>query len=223
MNDQPVPSSILPPSAPRKSPTMLILVVVLGLGAALFATLAIVSFGQAHRAKADANATKLAAATAARTDQEAKDTIAARQSNESPFRSYLAPNEYGGFEIKFPKNWSSSIDEEASSTTQVALLINPDFIRRVNGTEGLMAARVTLSQRNLDANIKLYASQKPLSQSTVSVSGIRSTQFSGTFNDKRTQRIVLVPVRDKTIIFANEDKNYAREFDAILAQSKIVP
>jgi hypothetical protein len=218
MNDQPLPT--LPPRSNRLGPALMI---VLGVGAVGFAVLSIVEFGQAHSATTTLNAQKQSAAAVARADQKQLDEAAAVVAGESPFRSYTAPAEYGSFEIKFPKDWSSTVDEERTSSTQVLLVVNPNFVHRSNGQDALAAAKIALNQRTLADAIKLYSGQKTLTQSDVTVSGIKSVQFSGSFNDKRSTRVVIVPVRDKTIIFTNENQQYSHEFDAILAQSKIVP
>lgn len=227
MNDQPPvspqPTNLLPASAPRSGKLTLVFIIVLGLGALGFGLLAITGFSQAHRATATLEAAKQTAAEAARTDQTAKDAVAAQQTSESPFRAYNAPEEFGSFQINFPKTWSSSVDEERGSSNQVVLVLHPDLLRRSNGTDDLAATKVTLSQRSASDTAKLYTSQKAIIKSDITVSGIKAVQLSGTFSDKRTTRIVLVPVRDKTIIFTNEDKAYGREFDEIVAQCKIIP
>jgi hypothetical protein len=194
------------------------------LGTVVFGLLSIVAFGQAHTAQTTVNQQKTAAATAARDDQKKQDAVAAEIAGESPFRSYIAPLEYGSFEIKFPKNWSAQIDEERSSTTQVNLLLHPDFVRTQNGTPDLYATKVQLLQHELNEYTKQFDSVKTVKRADITVSNIKGVEFTGTkFPDKRDIRIVAVPIRDKTLIFVSEDAAYANEFNQILAQSKILP
>jgi len=70
---------------------------------------------------------------------------------------------------------------------------------------------------------KDFLSNKDLKKSDTTVSGIPAIQFTGKFTDKRTKRMIAVPIRDKTLVFTNEDPTYNSEFDLILAQSKINP
>jgi len=200
------------------------LIVVFALGAIGFGVAAIWAFGQANTAKSTLNQQKQAAADAAKAEQKAADEQAAIAAAESPFRSYKAPDEFGSFEIKFPKDWSASADEERSGSTQVALTLNPNFFHRANNVDDLVAAKVTLQQKTSDEFLKPYNNAKGITHTTVTVSGIASVQLAGsTFPDKRTSRMVVVPVRDKVIVFTNEASKYSHEFDQILAQSKIVP
>ena len=181
------------------------------------------AFTQAKTATTTLETQKKAAADAARSDQKKQDATAAEIAAESPFRSYVAPLEYGSFEIKFPKNWSGYVEQTRSGTTQVNLVLNPDFVRKDNNVEDLQATKVILMQRTLEEYLKPYTNVKGLDKADVTVAGIKSVQLSGKIPDRRSSRIVAVPVRDKTILFVNENSKYSREFDQILAQSKIVP
>jgi hypothetical protein len=206
-------------------PVLPILIGVLGLGALTFAVLTVVFYSQATTATKTLNTQKAAAAAKARADQQKADDAANTIANESPFRSYLAPVEYGSFEIKFPKDWSSSVDQEGSGT-QVDLIINPDFVRRTNGNNELSAAHIMLIERSSDQYMSGYTSlikTGKLKQANIAVAGQQGFDITGSFPDRRTTRQVIIPVRDKVLVFTNENGKYASEFNEILAQSKIVP
>jgi hypothetical protein len=233
MNDQPVfPSNSSGPfSAPSSSGGLLggslniILIAVLGLGALLFAVLTLMFYNKATVATNTANQQKAKAAADAKTEQKKADDLANTQANESPFRQYQAPAEFGSFQINFPKNWSSYVDQEASGT-QVKLILNPNSVGRTNGTDNLEAAIVTLQQQTGDNFMNQFQGSVKngmLHQATTKISGLTAYDLTGTFGDRRTTREIVVPVRDKVIVFMNENSQYAREFSAVLAQAKINP
>ncbi len=210
------------PQTGRNSLTT-VLIAVLAVGALGFGILAIVAFSTAGTATKTLESQKQAAADSARTDQKKADQTAAELASESPFRSYVAPVEYGSFEIKFPKNWSGDVKENRSNSIQVSLVVNPDFVRTQNGTDDLVAAKITLYQRTLAELTKEYTTNRELKKSDITVAGIPSVQYTGKFADRRTKRLVAVPVRDKTLVFTNENATYNSEFDLIMAQSRINP
>jgi hypothetical protein len=222
----PMPGGSSPFSSSRgTNPLMLVLIIVLGLGAVAFAILTIVFYNQASTATRTVNAQKADADAKAKTEQKKADDLANTIANESPFRSYNAPVEYGSFEIKFPKNWSSYVDQE-SIGTQVNLILNPDFVRRTNSTDELAAARIFLQERSSDQYMTAFASQikrGTIKQANITVAGQHAFDLTGQFTDRRTTRQIVVPVRDKVLVFINENSKYGTEFNEILAQSKIVP
>jgi NADPH:quinone reductase-like Zn-dependent oxidoreductase len=166
-----------------------------------------------------------AAAQAAEVNQKKADAVAYSAQNESPFRSFIAPDAYGAFVINFPKDWSSSVDEEQNAT-QVSLILNPNFIQSTNQVVANVAARVML----IDTPSTQYLSgfngqiqEGMINQSNITVSGQPGFNLSGTFNDNKTIREIVIPVRDKVLVFTTENKQYSNEFDEILAQCKINP
>ncbi|MDB5178461.1 MAG: hypothetical protein JWN01_404 [Patescibacteria group bacterium] len=207
------------------NPLLFILIVILGIGAVTFAILAVVAYGNASTATKTVNAQKETAAAKAKIEQKKADDFANTIANESPFRSYVAPVEYGSFEIKFPKNWSSFIDQEKSGK-QIDLILNPDFVRRINATDELSAARVLLQETSAETFMAAFSSQikrGALKQTDITVSGQHAYDLNGQFQDRRTTREVVIPVRDKVLVFINENNRYSTEFNQILAQSKIIP
>lgn len=218
-----MPAGLPPQSGRNNKGIFLAIIAVLGLTTAALGATAIVAFNQASTAKNTVEQQKKTATDAARADQKTQDQRAAEIAAESPFRSYIAPLEYGSYEIKFPKNWSGSVIEDRNAQTQVALTVHPDFIRRSNGTDDLMAARIQLQQKTINEFLRQYETNKKVSRTDVTVSDIKSVQLTGAFPDKRIVRMIVVPVRDKSLIFINEAAKYSREFDEIIAQSKIRP
>lgn len=198
----------------------------LGVGFVLFAVLSLYAFSTAHTATATLTSQKQAAASVAAEAQKKADAAATLSASESPYRSFTASSDFGGFVINFPKNWSGAASENTQTTNQVILTLNPDFVRQTNGTANPLAAKVVLVQQLTSSLLTQLSSQIQMGrikQQDATVSGLKATQLTGTFEDKVTVREVLVPVRDKTIIFSTEDAKYSSEFDQILAQAKINP
>jgi hypothetical protein len=212
-------------SSPQNSrnPLVIALIVVLAVGTVGFGIVAVVGFSKANTATTTLQAQRQAAADSARADQKKVDQAATELASESPFRSYVAPVEYGSFEIKFPKNWSGYVSEARADTVQVSLIINPDFVKQQDSVDDLSAAKITLNQQTLKEYTDQYTTNPDLQKSDTTVSGIPAVQFTGKFSDERTKRLIAVPIRDKTLVFTNENPAYDSEFNIILAQSKINP
>jgi hypothetical protein len=219
------PSGGLGSSPGGGSPILLILVIILGLGTVGFGTLTVMFSGKASTATQTLESEKAKAAKAAAEAQKKLDDEAYTKQSESPYRSYTAPEAFGSFVINFPKNWSSLIDETPTGT-QVNLIINPEFIRRAAGQSKPVAVRIHLEDRSKDSYIQQYSGQVKsgtLKRTDTKVSEQPAWDYTGTFSDKKTVREVVVPIRDKVLVFTTEDAQYASEFAQILEQAKIIP
>lgn len=230
MDTQPlIPTSSSPFSGPptpgRRSPMLIILVAVLGLGTIGFGAATVAFAGKASKAASNADQRVAAAAKQAKEEQKKASERAAEQANQLPFRTYTAPEKYGSFVISFPKNWSSYFEERGSGT-QVYLILNPEFIKKIDGQDEKVAAKVQFIERTKDAYLRPLAAkiQKgTLKQTDTKVSGLPAYNLTGAFDDRKTTRQVIVPVRDKVLVFSTENATYMKEFEEILSQAKIIP
>ncbi|QQR53233.1 hypothetical protein IPG36_04080 [bacterium] len=223
----PPPSPLFQAMAPKKSgpPVTLIVAILFGLGTMVFGIMAALFYSQATEAKKTLISKVTDAVTAAKAEQKEADDAAYTLQAENPYRSYTAPVSFGSFEVKFPKSWASFV-EEKSSGTQVNLQLNPEFVKTTNSAAEPNAARIILleqTQNQFMGTIDSQVKNGKLKKSVTTVSGLPAFDVTGTFSDKKTIRQVIVPVRDKVILFNSENKNYASQFNEILTQSRIIP
>lgn len=206
---------------------LLISTLLLGLSTVIFGILAIVSFANNQQAQNTVNQAKSQSYKLGQEAQKKTDNKEFALANQLPYREYKAPDLYGNFVIKFPKNWNAYVVEDQSSDTQVNLLLHPAAVKldkslKVNS----YAFRALLINR---PQAEIYQSQfqtavksGKLAQKSTTVSNIGATWIDGKFDGQHNGIIVLVPVRDKTLELITDSHEYISEFTQILAQSTIV-
>lgn len=208
-----------------KSPILIILIVLFAIGTIVFGLLTVTFAGKVTKVTKAANAQQAVIEANARESQKKIDDEANITANESPYRVYTAPQKYGSFSVNFPKNWTSYVDEETNGT-QVTLILNPDFIRRNEGIDAHVAMKVKFINQNKDdfmAPLLSATKAGQLKQIEIKVSQQPAYDFTGTFREPALIHQVVVPIRDKVLVFSSEDAQYANEFTQILAQAKIIP
>ncbi|HEY6736478.1 MAG TPA: hypothetical protein VI322_02050 [Candidatus Saccharimonadia bacterium] len=231
----PSASPVSPPPSPLYSAStfsrhsgpspLLITSVLFGLGTLVFGLMAMVYYNQAVNTRNSANQRLTAAVTSAKATQKQEDDDAYAQLAGTPFRSYIAPVAFGSFDIKFPKNWASYVVERANGT-QVNLQLTPDFVQNVDNVDQPNAARIMLQATPQDQFMNQYdqqVKQGRLKKTVITVSGLPGYDLTGSFSEKKIVRMVIIPIRDKVIIFQNENSKYANDFNDILAQSHLNP
>ncbi len=230
MNNQTImPTSSGPfssnPSGKNRGALVVMLLIVLGLGTVIFGALTVFFSTKIITVTSDANKRVTAAATNARTDQKKLDEAATALATESPFKTYTAPEELGSFVINYPKTWSNSLDQE-SSGTQLQFVSTPNFFQRSFGQDQPVAARVIFQQRTKDQYLGQFSTQikkGTIKQTDTTVDGQPAYNLVGQFIDHKTVRQVVIPVRDKVLVYSTENSQYATEFNAMLAQAKVIP
>jgi hypothetical protein len=167
-----------------------------------------------------------------RSIQKSEDRKQVQEATENPYRTYKAPNQYGGFEVSFPKNWSLAIN--SSTQDPIIGMAHPDLVDIKNDD---FALRFTYENAKFADTQKKYDKQtKEAKRSLISeptkVSGIDGIRYTGDLESsssdpnkkKKVGTVVIVPVRDKTLIFQTDsNENYLNYFNEILSKVKIYP
>jgi hypothetical protein len=214
----------------RNFPLVPIVIATLAVATAAFAVLFVIYFSKNATATKTLTQAKREAVLAGAAQQKKLDAKATEIASESPFRRYDAPSQFGPFVIKFPKNWSARVAENANRTTQVNFSANPDFIRYKDDEPLAVALRVRLIQQNANAYVQNYddaVKSGALKKSALTVSGQKATLLQGNYDDgsgtAAIVRLVAVPVRDKVIVFTCENSAYTTQFDTVVSQATIIP
>lgn len=195
----------------------------------LFGILAIIAYRDNTYIHTNLNILNAKAAQEAADEQKKLDDAAYIKANQLPFRTYTAEPVNGGFQLQIPKNWSLYAGNNTTALTQLDLASSPDVVVVNSGPNAVNTHAFHLQLRKASAasinkTFEARLKKKTLTSRGVIVSGIQGTWFEGTIDDQRHNGVVVVlPVRDKTMVISTETRNYLDEFNKILSTAKIIP
>lgn len=212
---------------PKKSNKVLIIVVVvfsiLLIGALSFAFW---SFSEMNKYKND---------TQAIVDKEveiAKQNTATEKDKEfverekNPYKSYKSSDVVGSVGFQYPKTWAAYIQEDknANSGTPIDGFVHPDYVPgKDSGTA--FALRVKVENRPYNEMLGQYDGKvkqgvvkiQPYSPSKVpSVLGVK---IEGEINRGQQNTLVMLPIRDKTLLISTESPQYVNDFSNVILSS----
>lgn len=221
--NQPAP---IQPAPTGSSARPIVTAVILGLVAAGFAVLATMQYFAATTAKRTLTLEKQQSFKDGQTSQKTADDERYLQENETPYRSYISPDIFGQMQVKFPKDWSGYVEQTVDGSPQINLILHPDFVRVLKGEDNPYAVHFQLLKQTYDNMTKAKEGEVKggkLKLTSVTISGISGSRYEGKYDGKHDGVTVLIPVRDKTVLFSTDDKKYLPEFDQILKQATIKP
>lgn len=195
----------------------------------LFSVLAVLAYNDDSRTQANLQNLIAQAKKQAAAEQKQLDDAANTKANELPYRTYTALPADGGFSLNIPKSWSLYAGHNADNVTQLQLLADPEVVNNNLGPRAINthALRLTLLSKTQAAVIRGYddkIKKKEVTSKTVQVSGISATWLEGSIDDNRhTGVVVILPLRDKTMVIGTDSRDYLEEFNTILSQAKIIP
>lgn len=199
------------------------LVVGLGLSAALFLGLFVWQFVQASQIRSNAQAEQDRAVAAANEELQEKLQAEFKTTLESDTSNFVGPDVLGRVTFTYPKTWSVFVETKGTNSIPLDVTMHPNaitdttpaFALRVQVIEEAYAEQVAEYNRSVE---KGELTAKPVTYSEQN--GIR---FDGLLEDDVQGSVVLLPLRDKTLLLQTESNNYQQVFTAILTSLNYVP
>lgn len=162
---------------------------------------------------------KIATATAvAVKEAETKKDNEFIEREKQPLRDYKSPSQTGSILIKYPKTWSAYVDETGKGSSELDGYFHPSF---VPGTQSdtSYALRLQVVNKSFSDQIKTYdtnvkngkLSAQPYQP--VNVANVVGSRLEGEIASGKQGVVILLPLRDKTIVLSTESDQYKADFD----------
>lgn len=195
-------------------------IVLLGLGLAILAGLAIWLFIQYSEQKSNVDAKiEAAVAKAVRDTQEEDDKKFAEREKE-PNREFVGPEDYGRLTFSYPKTWSVYEDTDVSDGGgDYQAYLHPVVVPPLKGEDARFALRVLIEESEYDEVVGGYDSEVKkgdLKSRTFSANGQRGTRLDGNFSKDVRGAVVIFKVRDKTISVFTDADTFKPDFEKII-------
>lgn len=176
------------------------------------------------------------------TDQkiEAAVTVAVKEANaekdnefaekeKNPLATYQGPSNLGSVVIKYPKTWSAYVDESGRGKSPLDGYFHPTTVPGLqSGTA--YALRIEVIEKSFADEVKSYDSRINSGKTTakayqpVNVKNVVGLRVEGELSSSQTGRMVVLPLRDKTIKLYTESDQYYDDFDKyVLPNFSFIP
>lgn len=159
---------------------------------------------------------------------EIRETVDAefRELEKQPLRTYQSPSSLGSVKISYPKTWSVYAEEEGSGSKELEVYMHPGFVRSIDG-DNLHALRVTLEDKQYAKVVDSYTRRiedGDIKSTVFRSSGAKGVRLDGLIDPDITGEMVILPVRDKTLIVWTESNEFVGDFNStILPQLTFIP
>lgn len=131
-----------------------------------------------------------------------------------PLSTYQAPDQLGAVKISYPKTWSAYISEEEDSAEYI---FSPKYIS--SNSDVPAALRVTVEASSYSDTLSSYDSKiadgelKAKAYSLPRVENVVGVRLDGAIDNDVQGSLVILPLRDKTLVIANEVPNLVDDFN----------
>lgn len=139
------------------------------------------------------------------------------QREKEPLKGYSSPSQYGSFNLKYPKTWSSYANEQGD---QLTLTMQPDVVSSNANTPYALKIEVLSTSyeqsiRQLESNIK-QGKANASAYSLPKVQSVVGLRVDGEVSKGKTGATIYLPLRDKTIKITCETEDHLDDFNSIV-------
>lgn len=226
------PNNILPTSyKPKSNPTMkYIKIGAIVIGALLILFLLVISiwsYSQYADLKNNFDK-KLTANTEAATKKiDAEYEQKYQERIKSPYLTFTGPTDYGTVSFQYPNTWNLYVGKDITAANyngDYEAYFNPNAVPAVSNSQKF-ALRLTIAAQSYDSVKAEYDSRvksRDLKSTAITVNGVEGTRLEGKISKDVTGVIVLIKIRDKTLIMQTDSKDFVSDFDKILTSTTFV-
>ena len=221
-NIQPNPQPQMP-LPPKKKNKLLIWAVVSTILMVLFLSLFIWQFSEYSTLKRSFDSEVQASVNQAVASKETELREEFESTTNSDTVLFDGPDVLGDIQFAYPKTWSVYIESNQSGSLQLDATIHPVAI--TNSTAAF-ALRVQVIDNEYSDELEDFDRQVEdgeLTSKPVSYSGSNGVRLDGQIDDDLTGSIVLLPLRDKTLLLRTESENYTDTYEQMLRTLNFVP
>lgn len=142
---------------------------------------------------------------------------------KKPVKTFTGPETYGALTYDYPKNWNAYITTTSSSFI-INNFYNPDFVPDISSTTQY-ALRAQISGTAYPSLLRAYDGAAKAGTATVTayrapkVPNVLGSMITGQIRGTVSGTLVLLPIRDKTIILWTEGSANAADFTNIVLPS----
>lgn len=215
-------NQLLTPPAPEvKSRNTLIetlLLVIISIVAVVFIVLYIQKFIEWSAISADLDAQIKIAVAQAEEAQATELEAAFAEREKSPYKEFVGPADYGSFGFQYPRTWSVYIAEDAANGGDFVAYFNPGEIQPISASN-INALRMRIRDTPFDSIIGSYntaVKNGTLTLSTRTIGGVIANVYTGTISQYLHGAIMVMKLRDKTVILQTDADIFLEDFYRIL-------
>ncbi|MDB5168067.1 MAG: hypothetical protein JWO55_325 [Candidatus Saccharibacteria bacterium] len=137
---------------------------------------------------------------------------------KEPNRQFVGPEDYGRLVFDYPKTWSVYVAQEVTEGGEYLAYLNPELVPPISEAQQF-SLRVTIKQTDYDRVLEEYnpaVQSGDLRSSVFAANGNNGVRFDGKFSEDIRGSMVVMKVRDKTVILRTDADTFKPDFENII-------
>lgn len=140
------------------------------------------------------------------------------EADKKPLKIYSGPQTSGSLVIKYPKTWSSYVDDTTNGSTPLNGYFYPGTVPSITARSSTFALRVQVLAQSYSDVLTTIAGQQRAGSLTIdayklpNVPSVVGVIVNGQIEAGKTVSMVILPLRDKTIEISTQGDQFRSDF-----------
>ncbi len=144
-----------------------------------------------------------------------KDTQFA-EFEKSPLRTYSGPQAYGSLNLQYPKSWSGYVDDTGTSNILLESYFSLNLLSSFTSSNSVFALRMQVSNQSYSETVRSVSQTQGTSIIAYVLPKLPNQvgiKLSGTLPNSKQGVMVVLPLRDKTLLVWTETNQFSSDFN----------
>ncbi|NCU40312.1 hypothetical protein EOL73_00950 [Candidatus Saccharibacteria bacterium] len=162
-----------------------------------------------------------AAVTKAVNDQIEADKKDFLEKEKQPYSKLIGPEDLGSVSFSYPKTWSVYIAEDGLRGENYEAYLHPGSVPAVSASTPF-ATRLVISGDVYESFLRRYdglVKKGDLRSNPITINNLTGVKLDGKFSNYRSGTMIVLKVRDKTVVVASDSTEFTKDFEEVVAKS----
>ncbi len=143
------------------------------------------------------------------------------EKEKQPYNKLTGPEDLGSVSFSYPKTWSVYIARDGLRGESYEAYLNPGAVPAVSLSTPF-ATRLIISNDIYEAYLRRYdgmLKKGDLRSNPITINNLTGVKLDGKFSTTRSGAMVVLKIRDKTVVVASDSTEFTKDFDEIVVPS----
>ncbi len=143
------------------------------------------------------------------------------EKEKQPYYKLTGPEDLGSVSFSYPKTWSVYIAKDGLRGERYEAYLHPIAVPEVSASTPF-ATRLAITDDVYESFLKRYdglVKKGDLRSNPITINNLAGVKLDGKFSNYRSGTMIVLKVRDKTVVIASDSTEFTKDFEEVVAKS----
>lgn len=182
------------------------------------------SFSQYKTYKNDADVLIAEAVEQAKAEQATELEAQFQMERDRLYNTYVTDPVLANISLQYPRDWSFYLEQSTTGRIQIEAIFHPTVVAKADpGTYGLRLQLLQQLYSDVVDDYQRAIEKGELNATPIQSNNVDGLRLDGQIDNDHTGALVILPIRDKTLVISTEANDYLSVFNEAIGKLVFTP